>query len=539
MKILALALLAFTLPGSSFADEENTLPVESDTARRGYDIAPLLKCPAVPEAYSKMITQLNVLKTSIKKEAACEPINMEVQSLEQLLGKKRDEVKELIEKGKKEALSPEENETIRKYVEEVTKKVLATAELFNRNNYCFIEDKKNLSFSDLASITLDATALAKTVAGPWATPIALGGQALAGIFQGLNTVVKNRRGYDFTKLEQRQAYVQSLCAYYNYRQDMSYLLYPQQRAAQLRGLETTLTTHLKGVVDNCPECSALATKVIANLKGEQKPKPRTKPQRQQSAPVKPSEELNAEAVQINGIYKRPLGTYTVRTLTTLKWIKDELERIAADSGEDATIGRDFLSEIKVDIDRFIFEREAPQFIQFQSTKGFDLFREFSNFSRTEGDRLMMQAVAGGQGKWIDMSRMNEADVIKTVAGLEADARSMGKTSLAARIAQYKSKSLELLERTRLAAGVNETYCAFFQRAGVYNSNLSYACEGMAANALRRNLQRLSGSDFVPQPVLPTVPQEYVTDWVDSLAKVIQHINKDPGRYQKKNEIRPM
>lgn len=533
MKILFALALSFA--PAAFADE-GSLPVESDTARRGYDVAPLLKCPAVPEAYSKMITQLNVLKTSIKKEAACEPINMEVQSLEQLLGKKRDEVKALIEKGKKEALSPEENETVRKYVEDVTKKVLATAELFNRNNHCFIEDKKNLSFSDLASITLDATALAKTVAGPWATPIALGGQALAGIFQGLNTVVKNRRGYDFTKLEQRQAYVQSLCAYYNYRQDMTYLLYPQQRVSQLRGLEAQLSTHLKGVVDNCPECAALVPKVIANLKGE---KPRARPQRQQTAAVKPSDALNAEAVQINALYQRPLGTYTVRTLTTLKWIKDELDRIAADSTEDATIGRDFLSEIKVDIDRFLFEREAPQFIQFQSTKGFDLFREFSSFTKTEGDRLMMQAVAGGQGKWVDMSRMHEADVIKTVAAFEQDARSQGKTSLAARIVQYKGKALELLERTRLAAGVNETYCAFFQRAGVYSANLQYACEGMAANALRRNLSRLSGSDFVPQPILPTVPAEYVTDWVDSLGKVIEHINKDPGRYRKKNDIRPM
>lgn len=538
MKTLSfLLLLAVSLP--VFADEGNSLPVENETASRGFDIAPVLKCPAVPEAFSKMITELNVLKTSIKKEAACEPLNNEVKSIEELLGKKRDEVKELIEKGKKESLSPQENETIRKYVEEVTKKVLATAELFSRNNYCFIEDKKNLSFSDLASITLDATALAKTIAGPWATPISLGGQALAGIFQGLNTVVKSRRGYDFTKIEQRQSYVQSLCAYYNYRQDINYMLYPQSRASQLRALETTLSTHLKGVVDNCAECSTLAQKVIANLKGEapaQGSNQRDKKKKREQ--VKPADELNGEAVTINGLYKRPLGTYVVRTLTSLKWIKDELDRIAADTSEEAAIGRDFLSEIKVDIDRFMFEREAPNFVQFQATKSFDLFREFSGFTKSEGDRLLTQAIASGQAKWVNIAAMNEADVIKTVAGLEENVRSVGNNSLAARIAQYKAKSLELLERTRLAAGVNETYCTFFQRAGVYNANLQYACEGMAANAVRRQLSRLAGSDVVPQPILPTVPASYVTDWVESLTKVIQHINEDPGRYQKKNEIRP-
>lgn len=537
MKTLSfLLLLAVSLPASlsAFADDETILPVENDTARRGFDIAPVLKCPAVPEAFSKMITELNVLKTSIKKDAACEPLNQEVQSIEQLLGKKRDEVKELIEKGKKESLTPAENETIRKYVEEVTKKVLATAELFSRNNYCFIEDKKNLSFSDLASITLDATALAKTIAGPWATPISLGGQALAGIFQGLNTVVKSRRGYDFTKIEQRQSYVQSLCAYYNYRQDINYMLYPQNRTAQLRALENTLTTHLKGVVDNCAECSTLAQKVITNLKGQAP----AKPDKKKKQAKQPADELNDEAVTVNGLYKRPLGTYVVRTLTTLKWIKDELDRIAADSSEEAAIGRDFLSEIKVDIDRFMFEREAPNFVQFQATKSYDLFREFSNFTKSEGDRLLTQAIASGQAQWVNLAQMNEADVIKTVGALEENVRSVGNNSLAARIAQYKGKSLELLERTRLAAGVNETYCAFFQRAGVYNANLQYACEGMAANAVRRQLTRLAGSDVVPQPILPQVPAAYVTDWVDSLTKVIHHINQDPARYQKKNEIRP-
>jgi|GEM_PF-3093518 len=516
------------------ADDEETLPVDPDTSRRGYDIAPVLKCPAVPEAYSKMITELNVLKASIKQEAACAPLNNEVKSLEDLLGKKRTEVKELIEKSKTETLTSEELTIIRTYVEDVTKKVISTAELFNRNNYCFNEDKKNFSFSDLASITLDATALAKTIAGPWATPISLGGTALAGIFQGLNTIVKNRRGYDFTKLEQRQAYVQSLCAYYNYRQDIDYLLYPQKRSNQLRALEGNLTSHLKGVVDNCPECSDLAEKTIQSL---QDPKTE-KGKKKKNTLAKTPAELNQLAGTINGNYVRPLGTYTLRTLTTLKWINGEIARIAEESDESANIGRDFLSEVKADIDRFLFDKEAPNFVNFQAQKGIDLFREFNYFTRDEGDRLMMQAVAIGQTKWVDMSRMSETEAIKTVASLQERIRASGNTSLAARIQQYTQKSVELFDRTRIAAGVNETYCTFFQRAGVYTANMQYACEGMAANSVRRNLQRQANNEFFTQPVLPIVAAEAVTDWVDSLTKVVQHINKDPNRYKKKNDLTP-
>ncbi len=521
--LILFTLFLLSLAGYARADEE--LSFTNERVGGGYEMAPVLKCPAVPEAYSKMITQLNVLKTAIKQEAACGPVNAEVKGLEELLGKRRTEVKALIEKSKTETLDEKELEAVREYVEDVTKKVLSTAELISRSNYCFAEDKKNLDFSDLASITLDATALAKTVAGPWATPIALGGQALAGIFQGLNTMIKNHRGYDFTKIENRQAYVQSLCSYYNYRQDINTMLYPQQRVSQLRSLESSLSSHLKGVVDNCADCADLASKTIATLKNE---KPADKKKK-----LKTPGELSMQAAAINNAYIRPLGTYTVRTLTTLKWINGEIERVNADSGEDTTVGRDFLSEAKADMDRFLFEKEAPSFVNFQATKGYDLFREFSSFTRTEGDRLMMQAVASGQGQWIDMSRMSEVDVIKTVAGYQERVRAVGNTSLAARIQQYTQKSTELFERTRLAAGVNETYCTFFQRAGVYSSNLQYACEGMTANAVRRNLQRQGNNDLFTQPVLPTIPVEAVTDWVESLSKSVAVINKDANRYQRR------
>ena len=286
------------------------------------------------------------------------------------------------------------------------------------------------------------------------------------------------------------------------------------------------------MIDNCPECAELAQKMIAAL---QEPKTDKKKKRNvQKAP----DELNALAGNINAIYAKPLGTYTVRTLTTLKWITTEIARINEDTNEDSNIGRDFLSEMKADIDRFIFDREAPNFVNFQAQKSMDLFREFSSFAKTEGDRLMMQIIGTGQGKWVDMSRMTETDVIKTVAAFQDGVRSAGNSSLAARIQQYTQKSVELFDRTRLAAGVNETYCTFFQRAGVYTSNMQYACEGMAANAVRRNLRRQTNNDFVTQPVLPTVPAEAVTDWVESLTKVIQHINQNPDRYKKKNDITP-
>lgn len=523
MKTVArISLVLSLLTPVAYADSIE-FPVDSGAINQG-DIAPVLKCPAIPEQYSKMITQLNVLKTAIKKDAACEPINSEVASLESLIGKRRDEVQAIIDKSKTQALDETDLAKVKSYVEDVTKKVISTAELFDRNNTCFLADKKALSFGDLASITLDATALAKTIAGPWATPISLGGQALAGIFQGLNTVVKARRGYDFTNIAARQSFVQSLCAYYNYRQDIEYLLYPENRVAQLKGLEGTLSTNLKGVVDNCPECTDLAKKVISNLKGETV-----------TGKIKPADAINADVAKINAIYARPLGTYTVKTLSTLKWITTEVDRIKTESTEDSNIGRDFLSEMKADLDHFMFETSAPAFVSFQANKGLDLYHQFHDYVMGEGEMIQNQAYAVTH-KYQNLNALNEGEAIRAITDLADSLKASGQPGLVSRIADYKRKSLELYDRTRIAASVNDTYCGFFQRANVYGSEIQVACEGSYANALRRNLVRLQGNPVMPQPIQGATTKEYVTEWVDSLTKVVNTFNADPNRYKRKNQL---
>lgn len=479
----------------------------------------LLKCPAVPQAYTQMLTELSVLKTAIKRDAACAPVQSEVKSLESLLGDRRTTVVELIKKNKTEPLQERELDEVRLYVEDVTKKVFATAELLDRNKNCFSEDNQALGLSDLASITLDATALAKTVAGPWSAPIAIGGQALAGIMQGLDKVVKSRRGYDFNKLEQRQSYVQSLCTYYNYRSDIENLLFPDQRVAQLRSLDYALKTGLNGMVQSCPECRQISE--LSKAPAQQTPAN--------------TGTINGLATSADAAYKLPLGSITVKTISSMSWVRGELNRIAEEMEGDVSIGRDLVSEIKSDIDQFLFDKEAPRFIRFQNKKATDLFHDFRSYVVSEAGSLIMAAgdtIALPMGSLYDM---NELDIINQVRSLKGPLTATKQTNLVSRITEFERRTADLLARTRLAMDVQVTYCQFFQRAGLYNSGIQYACEGGSSVNLVEALKKLEQKPTTVELGLVGEEEqaEVVADWAEGLTSLMNKLSGDSRLLEKK------
>jgi hypothetical protein len=460
-----------------------------------------------------MITELSVLKTAIKRDAACAPVQSEVKCLENLLGARRTTVVELIKKNKTEPLQERELEEVRTYVEDVTKKVFATAELLDRNKNCFSEDNQALGLSDLASITLDATALAKTVAGPWSAPIAIGGQALAGIMQGLDKVVKSRRGYDFDKLEQRQSYVQSLCTYYNYRQDIENILFPDQRVAKLRSLDYALKTGLNGMVQNCPECRQISE--LSN-KGN-------------------TGTINGLASSADSIYKLPLGSITVKTISSLGWVRGELNRIAEEMEGDVSIGRDLVSEIKADIDQFLFDKEAPRFIRFQNKKAAGLFHEFRSYTISEAQSLLISAGDTLSRPMNSLYDMNELDIINQVKALKGPLAATKQAGLLGRIDEFERRTSDLLARTRLAMEVQVTYCQFFQRAGLYNAGIQYACEGGSSVDLAATLKNLEQKPASVEMGLMAEEEEVevTADWADGLTNLMNDLANNARLLERK------
>ncbi len=481
----------------------------------------LLKCPAIPESYLNALTKLNVIKTAIKEEAACKPITREVESLEALLGERREVVDKLIEKNKKEPLDADETKKIREYVEDVTKKVFSTTELIKRSEYCFDEDRKEFGLSEMASITLDATAAAKSVAGPWAAPIVLGGQILAGIFQGLDAMFGGHAGYDFDKLEQRQSFVQSLCTYYNYRQDIEYLLYPKHRLTQLRELKRNLEKNRDSLATNCELCRRISELAKRNFS------------------IDPGvvQQINQLAATADSAYEQPLGSYLIQTLSSLSWVEEEVKRVQMDLADEASIGRDFISEVRADIDEFLFENEAPRFLNFQTKKALDLHGDFRSFVKEEGRDLLLEA-GGSAGISINkILRADEMEIIQMMNQVAKALESQQESSVYHRIVDFQRNAEDLAERTQLAADVRVSYCRFFQKAGLYNSSLRESCEtNYIAKLLNSTLEKLK---LLDKPVVGgssmvgAYQVELVIDWADGLNKMVNQLAQDPSLYKTK------
>jgi hypothetical protein len=473
--------------------------------------AKLLQCPTVPEAYGKLLTQVQVLKTKIKKDAACEPVQKAAASLENLLGDRRKDVAQLIEKSKREPLSDFENGIVRNYVEDMTGKVFSVVELLDRNNSCFAEDRKKFSFSDLSALTLDATALAQMVGGPWAMPISLGGQALAGVFRGMNLLVKNRRGFEFEDIEQRQSFATSLCTYFNYRRDMESLLDPPVRKRELLKAQASLSRQLDEINRNCPECSE-----VRDSRGN----------------------LRMQTVlKVDSLYMLPIGSFTVRAQESLKWINKELERTAETEAPGTELGRDFLSEVQADVDRFFFEEEAPQFLSFQLNRSVELMREFRITVRSEGELLLRQIAATGIVLDTNSTfRMNESELLNLIESQRAALQSKGERQMISRIVDHQRRSVRLYERVRSSLTVHQNFCEFFEKAGFYGRSIGGACQNRAATDLRSQMQQLSSADsghslFVPLAAGTTRVE--VSSFVELIEGEWEKFQSLPSRFQRR------
>lgn len=489
----------------------------SSSALAALEAPKVLRCPAVPPAYVKMLTDLNTLKATIKKDAACEPLNKEVESLTGLIDQPRQNLTDLLKRVKEtQTLDELDMETVRNYVESVTKKVFSLAELIERNEQCFSADEKKFTLSSLASITLDATNLAQTLSGPWSLPVAMGSQILIGIMRGLDQVVKTK-GYDFTALEQRQSYVQSLCSYYNYRKDIEHHLFPKRRVNQLTQLRSSLDRNLSNLIRSCESCAK-----IVDLS------------RNPSTPGN-MEVISNAADTANKRSAKPLGTYTVQTLNSLRWVAKEIERVNSDLDDHGSIGRDLVSETKADLDQFLFEKEAPRFVQFQFEKAQSLHGDFSSYLRKEGSALLIAAWPHVKGKY-DFStwyRMSDVELMKAVLGVLPDVSHAGNSTLGYRIRSFEQKATDLMERTFLAADVHLSYCVFFQKAKLFYQPLQTACENPRVATLVKQLKALEElreeEDHSISAILAVKDQDLSVDWADAMKKLMAGFLKEPLR----------
>jgi len=413
---------------------------------------PAVQCPFIPVEYEQMIAKLDAVKTSIRKDANCTDITLKVKTLEDLVASDREAVMKIVESAGTAPLSGEQTEIIRKYAEEVTKKVAAINDLLSSSNHCFREDSKATPGA-LSSLVSEAASLLGSLAGPWGTPISIAGSVVAGLLGGMDNVSKTRSGYDFTKRDDWVSYVQNLCTFHVYREDVEKLLEPERYLEQLIAIRHTLNEQIARLNGICRECHEIQLGYETH--------PTMAPQDLMTA-------LNSEIQAANKTSTQPLGTFMLQSLGQRDWILKEIARIQNEiEGKWASVsGRYVLGESLTDLKRFLIDRQAPRFLNWQIGESQTAFTYLDAFVSYEGTKLYRtllkaQAIRDSTGKdgWNPPK-----EIYKALVGEPIMWSKLPTAQAAGLKDEWQTFQIEAhrrLRRARMALDVARTFCEFF------------------------------------------------------------------------------
>lgn len=439
-------------------------------AHAGDPLFPILACPAVGDEFNKLISKLDNIKTSVRKDGSCDKLTLKVESLEELVTKDREIVLDIIANAADKPLTPEQSKIVREYAENVTKKVAALNDLFSQSNYCFKDDKADRQLGALAGFVGEAANLVGSLTGPYGAPIALAGNVVAGFLTGFDQILKTRAGYDFTKRDQWVSYVNNLCTYFSYRDQIEHLLNPRGRIAILQEYRERLDQQIRRLSNSCEEC-----RLIVNAF-------ETRPGLSEA---ERRESLGSLIVRAENQTVQPLATTLFQSLGLREWLIAEMRRVQKEANSywaDAS-GRYRLSQAKSDLEDFLIERQAPKFIQFGLQDAHQASVAFVARLTDEGrrlymlmgrsDRNLLDARVNGSS-WIDPVQILRDLVLYPIAwDRVADLNERAELQYA--WTHYRDQSLDRFRQALATTQMVQSFCSFFQHAGLYTPALREQC----------------------------------------------------------------
>lgn len=437
----------------------------------------VLSCPAIGGEYDQMIAKLDAIKTAIKKDANCANVELQVKTLQDLVTKDRETVMNIVDASNGAPLTEDQSKIVRDYAENVTKKVAALNDLFTASNYCFRSDQPANQISALAGFVGEASQLVSSLAGPWGAPIAIAGNVIAGFMTGLDAIYKTRAGFDFSKPEQFKTYVNSLCTYHTYREQIGHLLNPAEHLHELSQLQARLDSQISIMSNRCSDCRSIASQFEV--------------QKTQS-PNTLSSLFAQEISRANHSFEKPYGTYMLESLGLREWVQKEINRLSREANgywSDAT-GRHLLSQAKDDIEDFLITREGPKFLNFGAGQSRKDYAAFQSFVATEG-RPLYQAfqqanpnlLPGGKTGWgwgadpmsyFDSLLLNPIDWSLTGPQTE---------ELQYQWSHFRDQGVERFRNAQTTLQVVQTFCEFFRHASLYNEDIRQICTNQSFTRL--------------------------------------------------------
>ncbi len=240
--------------------EELSLPEGLEVMTQGYSSAPIIQCPRPAKKYVDMLQQLQSLQSRIQSEACRQSEDIEqikdgVSDLKSLVTDQRVTFVELVKKGTSVGgqLSDEEIDLVENYIDQVVKKASVVTGFLN-NEACFDEPAKFSALGTLSSVIGEVSGAVGALAGPFGAKISLAGSVVSGLLGSLNTIVQARTSYDPEVQEDRLNYLNTLCAYYDFKADFDKETKTLKYDRRLRKTSAAAGALIEGLVENCDEC---------------------------------------------------------------------------------------------------------------------------------------------------------------------------------------------------------------------------------------------------------------------------------------------
>lgn len=469
----------------------------------------VVRCPAVGEEYNKMVSKLDGLKASIKKDANCDKTVVEkVDSMQQLLYQDRQKFLDLVAKAKVQPLTPEESDTISKYAENVTEKASNLADLITQNNYCFQSDAQQNSLLALSGFVNEASTLVGSVAGPWGVPIALGGKVVAGFLTGMDRIIKSRAGYDFSKHDDWMSYVQNLCAYYNYRDEVKSLIHPEDRLNQLTSVDQKLQFQLEKLGSSCSNCQRIQSFYEDGN----------------------TLDLNNEVKNVDSQYVQPLGSLTFNVLRAHTWVTQQITQVNAEANAywNDVSGKHMLTETQADLEQFLLQKEAPQFLTYQLRETGRLNYQLHELIENQAYALVRdlqnthpEMLATGTPP---VRVMNDGELFKLIVNTDwlsqFQSKSINDDEMMYRLSSLQHQMETQYDATDLSYSVASSFCQFFQKADMYTESIYQVCGG-TRSGMKQLGQQLKDLINRPTAVKPAAIQaptwlRALNTWTDQI-----------------------
>lgn len=514
-KFISLLVLSLLSASTAFA---NPFTVDGNVAREGYSPFPVLQCPQITDRERDLIGKAANLKSQIRSDARCDEIASNIDEINQYMREEREKFLKLVEKGQTEELSEEESNSVAEYAKEVTSRISMVMTALQNNNVCFDEDKKESTLSLISGIVGEVSKVGAMTGDPVGMSVALTGQVVKGLLRGLDEIINNQRGYDFRKTEQQISYADSLCAYYDLRNEIQNSLNPEKSKEEYQKLLSALTEQLTVLEQNCEQCAEIIERFNDEVDDSRFN------WRKFNRLVK---NLVDEA---NSRFAKRLGTHTVKSLGTRQWLEQQIAAFD-ENQRNSNLSNSVLAEEVASLKDFLVDREGRRFVNYfislsennwnEMTRSLDRYSPYLVPNEEELNQIMKE-------------RVDYLDYDDRLALVYIDSL-YGKNEISPKLVEsYREQMRDLYRRTSASFEVAKEFCEFFQNAKMYaNEYLHSVCEGRDMQVMTQRMKMVgqlkNGKNFLTPLSWPN-NVVYASNWSDSLLKMVNSWLSFPTDY---------